>query len=88
MKGIYIFIFVLAIVALISIGDANPLPEDLQKRQCASWRSQKFTGACIAAYNGEACNNLCKTEKHGGKQGRSGSCHYDFPGFACFCYDC
>jgi hypothetical protein len=87
MKGIYIFIFVLTIVALISMGDANPLPENPQKR-CPQWRSQKFSGACIQRANGDACNSLCATETNDGNQGVSGSCHFDFPGFACFCNAC
>ena len=87
MKGIQIFIFVFTIVALISMGNAKPLPENQQKR-CPQWSSEKFPGACIQRYNGETCNRLCATETHKGNQGKSGFCHFDFPGFACFCFAC
>ncbi|KAJ4849903.1 hypothetical protein Tsubulata_037135 [Turnera subulata] len=44
-------------------------------------RSSSFTGFCG---NNSKCSTKCKRVEHA----KFGACHWDFPGFACFCYYC
>ncbi|ESR36566.1 hypothetical protein CICLE_v10029711mg [Citrus x clementina] len=49
-----------------------------EAKQCSK-RAQKWTGPCIKT---GSCRNHCR-KREGAVDG---ACHYDFPGFACFCY--
>ncbi|KAJ4716546.1 putative Defensin-like protein [Melia azedarach] len=49
-----------------------------EARQCEE-RAQKWTGLCIKSSN---CKKSC-IKREGAVDG---ACHFDFPGFACFCY--
>ncbi|KAK9667364.1 hypothetical protein RND81_14G251000 [Saponaria officinalis] len=42
-------------------------------------RSQTWTGACVVTGN---CSKQCKNLEGA----KFGACHFQFPGFACFCY--
>ncbi|CAA0819528.1 Defensin-like protein 19 [Striga hermonthica] len=42
-------------------------------------RSKTWTGLCGVSSH---CDNQCRRWEHAAH----GACHYDFPGFACFCY--
>ncbi|KAL9231655.1 hypothetical protein vseg_006853 [Gypsophila vaccaria] len=69
--------FIAIIFAFLLMNAA--LEKPVAEGKICSKRSKTWTGPCIITGH---CSNQCKHRE----DARSGSCHFDFPGFACFCY--
>ncbi|XP_058088711.1 defensin-like protein 1 [Magnolia sinica] len=58
---------------------ATTLGVPMAEAKLCERRSKTWSGICTNTGN---CNRQCKTLE----KAKHGACHFQFPGFACFCY--
>ncbi|OMO74323.1 Knottin [Corchorus capsularis] len=70
----------LALFILVASFDEGMVP--MAEAKLCSKRSKTWSGFCNSSAN---CNRQCREWE----DAKHGACHFEFPGFACFCYfDC